>query len=194
MLITALKALRSRDRQGACVNPVLLLVAALLIGCTHQILIPVPPREFRSEAQAAERIPLPLADAAARARLLTFLRAGGDARKAKKGKPAVDPNPEARYGALLDLLGRSSPALTLDDLTKKPTFQRWFHGPVMWNVIDARDEAYPKDAVSPAAVTDGSYWWVFYPAADGRLGLRAFDVQLRRHLLRPERLLARPGR
>ena len=148
------------------------LLAGVLGGCSHsgQILIPVPPREFRSEGQAAERIQLPLPDDAARTRLLTFLRAGGDSRKTKKGKPAVDPNPEARYGALLDLLGRKgSPALTLDDLTKKPTFQRWFHGPVMWNVIDARDEAYPKDAVSPAAVTDGSYWWVFYPAADGRL-------------------------
>ena len=156
-------------QKSACL---LLLVIPLFGGCSHsgQILIPVPPREFRSEGQAAERIQLPLPDDAARTRLLTFLRAGGDSRKAKKGKPAVDPNPEARYGALLDLLGRTgSPALTLDDLTKKPTFQRWFHGPVMWNVIDARDEAYPKDAVSPAAVTDGSYWWVFYPAADGRL-------------------------
>ena len=156
-------------QKSACL---LLVVIALLGGCGHsgQILIPVPPREFRSEAQTAERIQLPLPDDAARARLLAFLRAGGDSRKAKKGKPAVDPNPEVRYGALLDLLGRKGPpALTLDDLTKKPTFQRWFRGPVMWNVIDARDEAYPKDEVSPAAVTDGSYWWVFYPAADGRL-------------------------
>jgi hypothetical protein len=63
------------------------------------------------------------------------------------------------YGPLLDRLADPAP-LTLDDLLEKRTLRTWLSGPVLRQVIDAREESPP--AISPVAVGDGRYWWIFY--------------------------------
>jgi hypothetical protein len=111
---------------------------------------------FRTEAARSERLQLPLT-AGSRAKLLGFLRAGGDSDRV--GNTLVDPAAETHYGPLLDRLADPAP-LMLDDLLEKHALQKWLSGPVLRQVIDAREESPP--AISPVAVGDGRYWWIFY--------------------------------
>ncbi|MBI1788411.1 MAG: hypothetical protein HYR60_12790 [Acidobacteria bacterium] len=130
-------------------------LALLLSGCAPGPVAYVAVREarFRSEVKAA--VPLPLTSDS-RERLLKFLRAGGDTDRI--GSEDVEPDAAKRYLPLLDLL--SDPAnLALENLTEKGTFQRWFPGRRIRQVIDAREESPP--ALDPVAVTDGKYWWIF---------------------------------
>jgi hypothetical protein len=138
------------------------LVTALvltLVGCcpVHVAYVPVREARFRSEATKQDRLQLPLTPES-RERLLAFLRAGGDTDRL--GQEIVDPEAERRYAPLLDLLADPR-TLTLANLTEKGTYRAWFPGPVVRQVIDAREEAPP--AIDPVAVTDGRYWWVFFP-------------------------------
>jgi len=130
----------------------------MLGGCCRAQVAYVPVREarFRSEATKQERVQLPLT-AESRGRVLKFLRAGGDTDRFEQD--IADPEAESRYAPLLDLLAVPR-NLTLADLTEKATYRAWFQGPMIRQVIDAREEAPP--AIDPVAVTDGKYWWVFF--------------------------------
>ena len=137
---------------------VLTVLALVLWGCCTAQVAYVPVREarFRSEATIQQRIHLPLT-VESRERVVKFLRAGGDTDRL--GQDIADPEAETRYALLLDLLGDPR-NLSLADLTEKQTYKAWFQGPVIRQVIDAREEAPP--AIDPIAVTDGKYWWVFF--------------------------------
>jgi len=126
----------------------------LLAGCcTRQVaFVPVREQQFRTE-----KFKLPL-DEDSRRRIMLFLSAGGD--NDKVGNTQADPQAEKRYRPLLGLLSDES-RLALEDLTARRTFQIWFHGEIVREVIDAREESSP--AIDPAAVSDGKFWWVFYP-------------------------------
>ncbi|MGA2326598.1 MAG: hypothetical protein ABSH05_09965 [Bryobacteraceae bacterium] len=137
-----------------------LRIAAVLtlgLAACHVRYVPVREARFRTELARNERMPLPLT-AAGREKLLRFLRAGGDVDRV--GNTVADPAAEVHYGPLLDRLA-DSPLLTLEDLTEKQTLRKWLPGPVLRQVIDAREESPP--AISPVAVGDGRYWWIFYP-------------------------------
>lgn len=132
-------------------RPSLLVVTILALtlgGCCPAQVAYVPVREarFRSEATKQERIQLPLT-AESRERVVRFLRAGGDTDRLDED--IADPEVEARYAPLLDLLADPR-NLTLADLTEKETYRAWFRGPVIRQVIDAREEAPP--AIDPVAV------------------------------------------
>ena len=135
------------------------IVATLVIGLAacHARYVPVREARFRTEMTRGERLQLPLT-APAREKLLRFLRAGGDT--GRIGNTLVDPTAEARYGPLLDRLADPTP-LTIADLTEKRALKKWLSGAVLRQVIDAREESPP--AMSPVAVADGRYWWIFYP-------------------------------
>lgn len=127
-------------------------------GCATAPVTYVPVREtrFRSEVTRAERIQLPLV-AESRARLMAFFRAGGDTDRV--GREIIDPDAQTRYPPLLDLLSDRQ-NLAVEELTEKETYRKWFVGPVIRQVIDAREDSPP--AIDPIAVTDGKYWWIFY--------------------------------
>jgi hypothetical protein len=145
--------MRSRRVAAAAV-----LLLALATACAHRLpYVPVREARFRTEAGSNDRIQLPLT-APGREKLLRYLRAGGDTDRI--GNTAVDPNAESHYGPLLDLLADPS-HLALEDATVKSTFRKWLAGPVVRQVIDAREESSP--AIDPVAIGDGKYWWIFYP-------------------------------
>ncbi len=150
-----------RKRKPMRTRPSFLVITVLaltLAGCCPSQVAYVPVREarFRSEATRQERLQLPLT-AESREYMLKFLRAGGDTDRL--GQEVADPEAESRYAPLLDLLSDAR-NLTLADLTEKATYRAWFQGPVIRQVIDAREEAPP--AIDPVAVTDGKYWWIFF--------------------------------
>ncbi|MGC9970829.1 MAG: hypothetical protein ABSE56_09585 [Bryobacteraceae bacterium] len=132
-------------------------ILAVSLAACHVRYIPVREARFRTETARSERLQLPLT-AGGRAKLLGFLRAGGDSDRV--GNTLVDPAAETHYGPLLDRLADPAP-LTLDDLLEKRALRKWLSGPVLRQVIDAREESPP--AISPVAVGDGRYWWIFYP-------------------------------
>jgi hypothetical protein len=131
-------------------------ILAVGLAACHVRYVPVREARFRTETARSERLQLPLTTAG-REKLLGFLRAGGDSDRV--GNTVVDPASETRYRPLLDRLADSAP-LTLDDLLEKRTLRTWLSGPVLRQVIDAREESPP--AISPVAVGDGRYWWIFY--------------------------------
>jgi hypothetical protein len=139
------------------------LIAAILLlsisACSPRPVTYVAVREqrFRSEVKPGDRIKLPLT-VESRDRLLKFFRAGGDTDRI--GTEIVDPEAEKRYAPLLDLLSDSQ-NLALEGLTEKHIFRKWFSGPLIRQVVDAREESPP--IIEPVAVTDGKYWWIFYP-------------------------------
>jgi hypothetical protein len=133
------------------------IVAALgMVACQVRY-VPVREARFRTEVSRGERLRLPLT-VPAREKLLRFLRAGGDTDRI--GNTLVDPTAGLRYGPLLDRLADPSP-LGIEDLTDNHTLRKWLPGRVLRQVIDAREESPP--AMSPVAVADGRYWWIFYP-------------------------------
>lgn len=132
----------------------------LLAGCPSIPYVAVPEARFRTEVAPGERLALPL-DGAGRARLLAFLRAGGDALNVEAGN-AVDLEAGRRYGPLLDRLAAKERP-TLASLAPGGSYDAWFGKGRVRQVIDAREERPPSRR--PIAASDGRYWWVFYPAA-----------------------------
>ena len=142
--------MRRNNAAAAAVAAVCLTLAGC---CARQVsFVPVRERQFRTET-----FKLPL-DEDSRRKLLLYLSAGGD--NDKVGNTQADPQAEKRYRPLLAMLADDT-HLALEDLTTKRTFQSWFQGDVIREVIDAREESSP--AIDPAAVSDGRFWWVFYP-------------------------------
>ena len=136
----------------------LLLVAAVALGACCRTVAYVPVREarFRSELTAQDRLALPLSEPD-RARLLAFLRAGGDADKI--GTDVVLPDAMNAYGSLLARLSDGS-RLALSDLTESSAYDGWFGKVRIRQVIDAREESSP--IIDPVAASDGRFWWIFY--------------------------------
>jgi hypothetical protein len=139
------------------------LLAPLAACSSHQLaainILPVPPRDSRWEGDKPDHMQLPLKPSD-RAELLTALRFGLSHDNQDRGS-AVEPNAEATYGKLLDLLTGD---LTLADLSK-PGIQAWFQGSLVDQVIDAREESMPGTHGPVAlrgAQSDGKYWWIFY--------------------------------
>jgi hypothetical protein len=117
--------------------------------------------QFRTEKATTDRIALPL-DADGRDRLLKYLKAGGNSQL--YGKGIADLNAEQHYRPLLQFLSR---ALTIDDLTRPDVKKFFFAGP-LYQIIDAR-ERFALSDTQVAAMSDGSYWWIFYHATSKQL-------------------------
>ena len=132
-------------------------VAVLIAACPSPVpYVAVPEARFRSEDTRQKRLQLPL-DASAREKLATFLEAGGDTDNV--GSNVVDPAARSRYAPLLDRL--SDPRfLAFEDLTERSSYDAWFTGRRLRQVVDAREKA--PAVVDPVAASDGHYWWIFY--------------------------------
>jgi hypothetical protein len=133
-----------------------------LSGCSARqavqvTVLPVPPRDSRWEIDQKDRIPLPLKDAG-RKELADALTWGLNRNnKIDNVSAGSDPNAPRKYAPLFDLLSK---APKLQDL-ETPPYKQWFPGPMVKQVVDARDLATPRDH-TPVALNDGTYWWVFY--------------------------------
>jgi hypothetical protein len=96
-------------------------------------------------------------DADGRDRVLRYLKAGGNSQL--YGKGIADLNAEQHYRPLLQLLSRP---LTSDDL-RNADLKKFFTAGPLYQVIDAR-EGFALSDTQVAAMSDGSYWWIFYHA------------------------------
>ena len=140
-----------------------LLAAALVLpfgGCIKRVcaILPVPPADSRSRMYD---LPLDKQDD-----LVADLTAGLNPNN-RKDHVAVDANARKSYAPLLARLG-SAERPTAAEL-KTPEFRKLLHGQFIAQVVDSRDDFAPKDLETPIAVSDGRYYWVFYPGADGRM-------------------------
>lgn len=152
-------------------------LACLLVwaGCAARSApVAVPEQQFRSEEALSDRIALPLT-AESRLALTRFLRAGGN--RDDIGSNAVDPDAEARYKALLDLL-QNPQGMTTADLADGTVLRARFHGKPERRVVDAREEApvFPL----PYALSDGRYWWVFFHQERKLTGVLVFKAASKR--------------
>jgi hypothetical protein len=121
------------------------------------LVLPVPPLDSRWEISQNDRIVLPLT-AAGRAELADALTWGLNRNnKIDNVAAGIDPNAPKKYAPLFDLLSSKT---TLQALGIPP-FKTWFPGPMVMQVVDARDPVTPRNH-TPVALNDGAYWWVFY--------------------------------
>ena len=155
--------------------PVLLVL--LWAGCSARRQMPVVMREsdFRfpqmvaaeaktlEEEAIAERIPLPLDDDWIQ-RINRFLAAGGNNRNISDNTLA-NPRPAQQYAELLAALKAN--VYTKSQFESQKPLQKWLRGQPIPGLIDARLRS-PATRQS-LALTDGHYWWIFYPNADLRL-------------------------
>jgi hypothetical protein len=142
---------------------VLFLGLLLSAGCRKLPLLkcavfPIPPEDSRSP-----RYVLPLDDDA-RKDLLERLAFGLNERNRREGV-GTNADAKASYEKRLVLLMAPN-KLMLQDLGG-PAYQQWLPEPLVKQVVDARDRTMPKDGA--VAASDGAFWWVFYPDAQGRL-------------------------
>jgi len=142
---------------------VLVLAVAVAAGCRKQPLLkcavfPVPPEDSRSP-----RYVLPL-DEDSRKDLLERLSFGLNESNRREGI-GTNTDSKATYEKRLPLLAAPN-KLTLQDLSGT-AYSQWLAQPVIQQVVDARDRTMPKN--SPVAVSDGTFWWIFYPDTQGRL-------------------------
>ena len=148
---------------------ILITVSLLAIaGCYRRpaavpIFLPVPPQDSRWEIAREDRVPLPLQEAGRNA-LGDALQWGLNRRNMAENVGA-DLNAKQKYGPLFDLLSHNP---TLADLETAP-YKKWFPGPMVKQVVDARDPATPRPDHAPVALSDGTYWWVFYRNAQDQL-------------------------
>lgn len=143
-----------------------LVLLGLLAGCCSMPPRGVAVREavHRSELASTNRLALPLTPES-RAFVTQFLRSGRN--PALDSTATVsDPDADARYAGLLDLLAGGS--LAVSNLVADPkfnataAFKPWFPAPALRQVIDARENFVPP--IQPYAFLDaaGKHWWVFY--------------------------------
>jgi hypothetical protein len=144
----------------------LLLAAAALLpaaGCVKMqmcAVLPVPPADSRSP-----RYDLPL-DSRKADDLVANLAAGlNDANR--KEHVVVDANARNTYRALLERLSAKGLPTRQDlaNLVKSGTL-KW---PLAKQVVDSRDKDSPADLESPIPMSDGRYFWIFYPGKDERM-------------------------
>ena len=143
--------------------PLLIFSVMVTGGCRKQPLLkcavfPVPPEDSRSP-----RYVLPLDDDA-RKDLLERLSFGLNERNRREGV-GTNADAKASYEKRLPLLMPPN-KLMLQDLDG-PAYRQWLLEPVVKQVVDARDRTTPREG--PVAVSDGTFWWIFYPDEQGRL-------------------------
>jgi hypothetical protein len=145
----------------------LALIAALMGGgcCGHAPYVAVPEGALRIEDNKADRIALPL-DAESTDRIRQFIQNGGVRHRNADDNDTEASPAMAKYEPLLTLL-QSPEHLTLNDVTVLRTFGKWLKYPAIRDVVDAREwnKVFPR----PAALTDGQFWWIFFPNAEKRL-------------------------
>jgi len=155
--------------------PVALALLCSALACHPCVsVVAVPAARFRTETAPADRLHVPLSPED-RARLVSFLRAGGD--RHRPSTVIVDPAAETRYATLLVLL--EEPELTIQRFAKVHLFQ----GQHTDEIIDSREES-PPTRNRPIACTDGNYWWIAYSDHDHVTGILVTRV-FKRHPEQP---------
>jgi hypothetical protein len=142
-----------------------ILAAALLAaGCSRRVVVcavlPVPPQDARSP-----RYTLPLDDQS-QADLVERLAFGLNDANRKDHTGADSDAREAYKKRLLLLAGAGRP---LRKELEVGTYKAWFSGPIIQQVVDSREQFAPSDTQAPLAVSDGRFWWIFYPDGQDRM-------------------------
>jgi hypothetical protein len=145
-------------------NGVVLLVAALLAaGCSKRVVVcavlPVPPEDARSP-----RYTLPLDDKALSD--LVERLAYGLNNANRKDHVGADTDAREAYKQRLALL-TSAPPVRKD--LAGVTYKTWLSGPTIQQVVDSREQSMPSDLQAPLAISDGRFWWIFYPDDQDRM-------------------------
>ena len=145
------------------------LIAVLLLGiagCARRPVypipfLPIPGEDSRWEVKQENRVPLPLRNAG-HDELFAALKWGLNRKNV--GKVIVDPDPDKKYGQFFQRLRQSQTRTDLESVA----YKQWFPGPMVKQVVDARDEVTPRNH-APVGLSDGTYWWVFYRDEQDRL-------------------------
>jgi hypothetical protein len=144
----------------------MLMLAAFLAaaGCSKRAVVcavlPVPPEDARSP-----RYNLPL-DEKSQADLVERLAYGLNNAN-RKDHVGADSDAREAYKKRLLVLGAA--ALPLRKDLGGGTYKGWLTGPTIQQVVDSREQFTPSDTQAPLAVSDGRFWWVFYPDQQDRL-------------------------
>jgi UDP-2,3-diacylglucosamine pyrophosphatase LpxH len=119
-------------------------------------------------------IDLPLSETD-REEILSFLQRGGN----WGNRDVTDFHAPRHYSGLLDLLSNPEFLYSHNFRNKNqidmisPRMRRWFHDPIIYQIIDASRERPPVH--NPMSISDGKYWWIFYTQKDSP---DAHDAQL----------------
>jgi hypothetical protein len=145
----------------------LLIIAALfqMAACQKRMtvscpVLPIPPADARSP-----RYTLPL-DGPNRDELVQRLTYGLNERN-RIDHLGADSDVKVSYEKSLGLLAEPNHLLRKD--LEDPRYKAWLSGPLLKQVVDARDPSPPDDLHAPVAASDGRYWWIFYPDEHDRL-------------------------
>ena len=143
---------------------VILLAAVLAAaGCSKRVVVcavlPVPPEDARSP-----RYTLPLDDKAL-SDLVERLSYGLNNAN-RKDHVGADTDARDAYEKRLALLKSAPPVRK--DLTGA-TYKTWLSGPTIQQVVDSREPFTPTDLQSPMAISDGRFWWIFYPGDQDKM-------------------------
>jgi len=144
---------------------VLLAAAALAAaGCTKRAVVcavlPVPPEDARSP-----RYTLPLDDTA-QADLVERLAYGLNNAN-RKDHVGADSDAREAYRKRLTLLAAAARPLRKD--LGGTNYKVWLNGPTIQQVVDSREQFTPGDTQAPLAISDGRFWWIFYPDEQDRM-------------------------
>lgn len=144
---------------------IVLLLAALGAGCTKRAAIvcavlPVPPEDARSP-----RYTLPLDDKS-QADLVERLSYGLNNANRKDHVGADSDARDAYKKRLLLLAATDRPLRKELDGT---AYKGWLNGPKIQQVLDSREQFTPTDTQAPLAISDGRFWWIFYPDDQDRM-------------------------
>jgi hypothetical protein len=146
-----------------------ILLSLSLAACSTRatvptLVLPVPPLDSRWEISQQDRVALPLTPSGL-AELADALTWGLNRNnKIDNVASGNDPNAPKKYAPLFDLLSQAAKLQDLDT----PPYKQWFPGPMVMQVVDARDTATPRNH-APVALNDGAYWWIFYRDQQDRL-------------------------
>jgi hypothetical protein len=143
----------------------LLFVAALMAaGCSKRMVVcavlPVPPEDARSP-----RYTLPL-DSQSQSDLVDRLAFGLNNANRQDGVGA-DSDAREAYKKRLLLLAAAGPTLRKD--LAGDSYKSWLNGPTIEQVMDSREQFTPSDRKAPLAISDGRFWWIFYPDDQDRM-------------------------
>jgi hypothetical protein len=144
---------------------ILLLAAAMLAaGCAKRMVVcavlPVPPEDARSP-----RYTLPL-DEKSQADLVERLSYGLNNAN-RKDHVGADSDAREAYRKRLTLLAAANRPVR-KELAGDP-YRTWLTGPTIPQVVDSREQFTPTDTQAPLAISDGRFWWIFYPDEQDRI-------------------------
>jgi hypothetical protein len=116
--------------------------------------LPVPPEDARSP-----RYVLPLDDKS-QADLVERLAYGLNNAN-RKDHVGADSDAREAYKKRLLLLAAADRPLRKE--LEGTAYKGWLTGPKIQQVVDSREQFTPTDMQAPLAISDGRFWWVFYP-------------------------------